>query len=559
MLNIIVPRKLKCLSEKRYVMRDKIMEYREMENKKIQRQNKKLQYKKMQDKKSLAKSIMLVSKKGTGIVLSALMAVTFVPVTYNVVNAANMFENSDFIETEQPELNEETKRLISLYQKDPSEENYNNLRNQIIENYNAVLAKKEAKLAELRAETDGKPGGEDKVAEMEEIVQEMYDTYWDRIDNNMLRFSDTRLLKWDISKASEYQFIPIMGAGENIYIKRTTVTNAEYAEYIRATGAAVPANWVNGMYPSGEDNLPVNYVSYEDAKAYCEWLTDNDASNTYRLPDEMEWELAAGHMPKDADFNCGITDGRTPVNQYEGITRGAHGAIDFWGNVWEWTSTVRTEDNNCTVYGIKGGSYESERTDCRTENKDFGRNGTSGYEDVGFRVVQVLDYKDNNKQDNSVMDNNNDNNITDGNTTDDNVSGVEDSSYNKDNESMNTGNNLQESNNNSSSASTDNDISDITGSGSNNNSSYINNISSSFDKKGLTITWEEVAGVDTYYVYRYNPVTNRVSNPRIIMGNTSYTYRRAVASATYFYVITTQQINGRYWYDTDAVMTTKAE
>ena len=156
------------------------------------------------------------------------------------------------------------------------------------------------------------------------------------------------------------------------------------------------------------------------------------------------------------------------------------------------------------------------------------------------------------------MDNNNDNNITDGNTTDDNVSG-EDSSYNKDNESMNTGNDLQESNNNSSSASTDNDISDITGSGSNNNSSYINNISSSFDKKGLTITWEEVAGADTYYVYRYNPVTNRVSNPRIIMGNTSYTYRRAVASATYFYVITTQQINGRYWYDTDAVMTTKAE
>lgn len=237
------------------------------------------------------------------------------------------------------------------------------------------------------------------------------------------------------------------------------------------------------------------------------------------------------------------------------------------------------------MYGIKGGSYESERTDCRTENKDFGRNGSSGYEDVGFRVVQVLDYKDN-----SVIDSNNDNNIagdniigdnvagdnissdssdnniTDGNTTGDNVSWGEDSSYNRDNEGMNNGNNdinsgndLQENNNNSSSASTDNDISDITGSGSNNNSSYINNISSAFDKKGLTLTWEEVAGVDTYYVYRYNPVTNRISNPRIIMGNTSYTYRRAVASATYFYVITTQQINGRYWYDTDAVMTIKAE
>ncbi len=35
-------------------------------------------------------------------------------------------------------------------------------------------------------------------------------------------------------------------------------------------------------------------------------------------------------MPKDADFNCGVNDGRTPVEQYADVTRGAHGAIDFW-------------------------------------------------------------------------------------------------------------------------------------------------------------------------------------------------------------------------------------
>ena len=32
----------------------------------------------------------------------------------------NMYENSDFIEKEQPELSEETKELISLYQRDPT-------------------------------------------------------------------------------------------------------------------------------------------------------------------------------------------------------------------------------------------------------------------------------------------------------------------------------------------------------------------------------------------------------------------------------------------------------
>lgn len=52
-----------------------------------------------------------------------------------------MYQNSDFIETEQPELDAETKKIISLYQRDPSEKNYNNLRNKVIENYDAVIAK----------------------------------------------------------------------------------------------------------------------------------------------------------------------------------------------------------------------------------------------------------------------------------------------------------------------------------------------------------------------------------------------------------------------------------
>lgn len=89
----------------------------------------------------------------------------------------NMYENSDFIETEQPELDEETKNLISLYKKNPTLENYLALRAAVIRNYDAVLVRKEAKLAELILETSGKPGGLAKVAEMEEIVQEMYQTY----------------------------------------------------------------------------------------------------------------------------------------------------------------------------------------------------------------------------------------------------------------------------------------------------------------------------------------------------------------------------------------------
>lgn len=301
----------------------------------------------------------------------------------------NMYENSDFIEKEQPELSEETKRLISLYQQNPTEENYRNLRAKVIEDYNAVVERKETKLDELKAETAGKPGGEAIVAEMEELVQDIYITYWDRINSSMLRFTDPRLLEWKIAAAPRHEYIPVMGAGETIYVKRTPVTNAEYAEFLRATGYPAPANWLDGTYPEGEEALPVNFVSYADAQAYCAWLTEQDGVNTYRLPNESEWELAAGHMPKDADFHCGVNDGRTPVEEYADVTRGAHGAVDFWGNVWEWTSTVRSESGGSTILGVKGGSWESERTDCRTEYREEGRDASMGYEDVGFRVIQV--------------------------------------------------------------------------------------------------------------------------------------------------------------------------
>ena len=155
-----------------------------------------------------------------------------------------------------------------------------------------------------------------------------------------------------------------MGAGESVYVARTQVSNAQYAEFLAATDYAAPQNWTDGTYPAGEDDFPVNYVSAADAEAYCAWLTERDGVNTYRLPNESEWELAAGHMPKDADFNCGVNDGRTSVEEYAKVTRGAHGAVDFWGNVWEWTTTVRSD----STLGVKGGAWDSARTDCRTEH-----------------------------------------------------------------------------------------------------------------------------------------------------------------------------------------------
>ena len=206
---------------------------------------------------------MRASKRITALLSAALIVLTVLPTSAAAVkkpksedDGMNMFDKSDFIEKEQPELTEETKQLISLYKRKPTEENYLNLRAEVIKNYDAVLVRKEAKLAALKAETAGKPGGEAKVAEMEEIVQEMYQTYWNRINSSMLRFTDSRLLNWKVATAYQYDYIPVMGAGTTVYVSRTQVTNAQYAIFISETGYPAPSNWTDGAYPAGEDDFP---------------------------------------------------------------------------------------------------------------------------------------------------------------------------------------------------------------------------------------------------------------------------------------------------------------
>lgn len=518
-------------------------------------------------------------RKLTSIMIASLMIASVATATAMAADAdddgMNMYENSDFIEKEQPELTEETKQLISLYQRNPTQENYLNLRDIVIDNYNAVLVRKEAKLAELKEETAGKPGGLAKVAEMEEIVQEMYITYWNRINSSMLRFTDSRLLKWKISDAYKYDYIPVMGAGNSIYVKRTSVTNSEYAEFISATGRAAPSNWVNGTYPEGEDNYPVNYVSYEDATAYCEWLTENDGVNIYRLPNESEWELAAGHMPKDADFNCGINDGRTPVEQYAQVTRGAHGAVDFWGNVWEWTSTVRSESDD-TILGVKGGSWKSARTDCRTEHRKEGRAADGAYDDVGFRVFKVLNGEEpEQKVELATMDapvvrtlRLSDNEVYFSWKAVNDAVEYQLFEYSEDTGLVRM---LERT------ANTSFTITEPDGS---NSYRYIvqpisytaicDNVSEEYSVKPveyntpaetvkatvtfdeltgyLTLSWEQIDGVETYYVYKYNLDTQRLSKEKVVTGKIGVIYRKAMNPGRCCYIVSTKELSNKQGY-----------
>ncbi|MBQ6340356.1 MAG: SUMF1/EgtB/PvdO family nonheme iron enzyme [Kiritimatiellae bacterium] len=66
----------------------------------------------------------------------------------------------------------------------------------------------------------------------------------------------------------------------------------------------------------------------------------------------------------------------TPVDAYPD-TKAACGALDMWGNCWEWTSTKIVARNGRergeTVNAIKGGSWYAMRNSCRTDYRGEGR------------------------------------------------------------------------------------------------------------------------------------------------------------------------------------------
>jgi formylglycine-generating enzyme required for sulfatase activity len=183
--------------------------------------------------------------------------------------------------------------------------------------------------------------------------------------------------------------------GQNFEVGRYEVTFAEW-------DACVAEGGCNGYRPDdegwGRGSRPVINVSWNDAQAYMQWLSERTGER-YRLLTAAEWEIAAragttteyswGDEPPVCDQNARnganfteCTDDRTrPVGSFQ---PNGFGLYDVHGNVWEWV-----QDSDGAGRVLRGGSWGSLPEYLRSAYRGW-YNPTLRSGNSGFRLARTL-------------------------------------------------------------------------------------------------------------------------------------------------------------------------
>ncbi len=227
-------------------------------------------------------------------------------------------------------------------------------------------------------------------------------------------------------KGDEYQHKACLTKG--FYMATTEVTQGQWSAIVGRNPS---------MHASGGASCPVENVSWEEAVAFCNKLSDKDGlprcyktdglvpelaagCTGYRLPTEAEWEYAA-RAGTTSPFSTGSCissldqanyDGRYPLAGCDiGKTRSktvsvgtfaanALGLFDMCGNVSEWVWDLygdyplrEVTDPHGPEMGtgrvLRGGAFDSGAGKCRSANREQGAAGFRA-PDVGFRVVRTV-------------------------------------------------------------------------------------------------------------------------------------------------------------------------
>ncbi|MCX6906985.1 MAG: formylglycine-generating enzyme family protein, partial [Verrucomicrobia bacterium] len=225
---------------------------------------------------------------------------------------------------------------------------------------------------------------------------------------------------------------------QGFWMGRTEVTVGQWKQFVKETGYVTDGEKNGESYvpvpgkPSAlmkgkswrdpnfgfelQDNHPACCIGWNDAKAFCEWLTERERkvgrlaqSYAVRLPTEAEWEYACragtqtkfwwGDSKEDGKGRLswsGKGDGFesvAPVESFGEQGRNRFGLADMLGNVWEWCldesdSTQAHEDvwtGNSGSQVIRGGSFTDVFSDCRCASRR-GNHPSILHHRHGFRV-----------------------------------------------------------------------------------------------------------------------------------------------------------------------------
>jgi sulfatase modifying factor 1 len=212
------------------------------------------------------------------------------------------------------------------------------------------------------------------------IVPKNFENVMDSQHPSMVSIAGKRFRLGDITKEGEPDEVPVSYITvKDFYMSKCEITVAQFEQFVSETQYVTDAEkdgwsltWDGTMWSKDfmanyrnpgfvqTKNDPVVCVSWNDAVAFCEWMSEKTRT-TVRLPMEAEWEYAAreqGMRPKfgwgngDPSGNVadetaasslknlkiwnGYTDGFVYTAPVGSFRPNALGLFDMSGNVLEW-------------------------------------------------------------------------------------------------------------------------------------------------------------------------------------------------------------------------------
>lgn len=233
-----------------------------------------------------------------------------------------------------------------------------------------------------------------------------------QLDEAAYGHSRTRSTKWYDQERLRKQ-----ATTGDFEITVTPITNEQYSRFIAAGNHPAPNvdketwqtyalihpfertrkhAWKNNQPPTGREQHPVVLISYNDATAYADWLSES-RNEQWRLPTEDEWEKAVrgteGHF-----FPWGNKFDSDKLNSHDSgpfdtvavgtrSTAGPFGLLDGAGQVFEWILTP--DDTQTKRAWVKGGSWDDKGCGVCRPAARHSRPRFLKHILVGFRLVRT--------------------------------------------------------------------------------------------------------------------------------------------------------------------------